>query len=532
MAAVQVVPLAVYLTRSSVWSDRQREHPAWWAMARPRLPDLLCTVIPYAYGSQRRGHPNLARALGVHNLNESAGGYAGLATALWLAHLAWTARRRVPRVAFLAGLVTFGLLGAFQLPPVDNLLRALPVLEVTDNRRLSLWVAFGLTLLGGIGLDRFGRSRRLARGWIASWVAGALTLAALAGAMHRFEPALRARARAHYREAAASMPGADPATYQERAERQVRRVLDFLPRYYGVIAVELGVLVAAAVLLRGARRCPRGMPPALIGLTLAELGLFGFGLNPAIPRPRHEFEPPLIARLRCALPPGARALGLGAELPPNVLMRYGLADPRNYDSVELARSLAWFDPLYEPSTAARTSRRDVTWSTAIRALERLRDASVAALVAASPPPARVFDRVERVGQVWVAWLDAKPWAEAPGAQLAWSRQRSAARLLVQAAAPSRVLVRETWVPGWRARCDGQPVGVAPDGPAFLGVDVPPGRHEIVLEYDPVEVRIGLVVSAAALAAAILVLTGLRPFWIPGISWAGAWTDPSPRVRIG
>ena len=41
--------------------------------------------------------------------------------------------------------------------PVDNLLRALPVLDVTDNRRLSLWVAFSLCLLGGFGIDQLAR---------------------------------------------------------------------------------------------------------------------------------------------------------------------------------------------------------------------------------------------------------------------------------------------------------------------------------------------------------------------------------------
>ena len=71
-------------------------------------------------------------------------------------------RGREPRVAFLTGLVVFGAMGAFRWPPVDNLLRALPVLDVTDNRRLTLWVAFGLTLLGGIGLDHLGQSRLLA----------------------------------------------------------------------------------------------------------------------------------------------------------------------------------------------------------------------------------------------------------------------------------------------------------------------------------------------------------------------------------
>src|SRR5208283_149170 len=122
--------------KSPVWGDRQRETKAWWALARPRLPDVVCTAFPYMYGSQRRGHPNLARGLGVHNLNEAAGGYAGLATLIWLAPLALVCRGRRSEAVFLIALGLVGAAGALRLPPVDNLLRALPVLEVTDNRRL------------------------------------------------------------------------------------------------------------------------------------------------------------------------------------------------------------------------------------------------------------------------------------------------------------------------------------------------------------------------------------------------------------
>ena len=129
--------------------------------------------------------------------------------------LALAVRRRSPRVAFLAGWWPFGAMGAFRLPPVDNLLRAIPVLGVTDNRRLTLWVAFGLTMLGGIGLDQLGESRparaRLDRGMdrrrrSASGHAGL--------AIPAFEPSLRARAFAHYDRAAVSTPGADPAAYR------------------------------------------------------------------------------------------------------------------------------------------------------------------------------------------------------------------------------------------------------------------------------------------------------------------------------
>ena len=99
-----------------------------------------------------------------------------------------------------------------------------------------------------------------------------------------------------------------------------------------------------------------------------------------------------------------RILGLGAELPPNSLMRYGLMDIRNYDSVELARSLAWFSPLYGPGPGARSSRRTATWAGVIRARDRLEAAGVVAVVGPTPPPPGAFSRADRVGEVWVARL--------------------------------------------------------------------------------------------------------------------------------
>ena len=253
LSAVQILPLGAYLSKSPVWSARSREKTAWWKIARPRLLDLVCTAVPYVYGSQRRGQPNLAKAIGVNNLNESAGGFAGLATILWLAPLAIiTQRRRFP-VAFLAGLGLLGVMGGFQLPPVDNLLRACPVLDVTDNRRLALWVAFALALLGGFGLDALGESRRLARSWIATWFLGAIMLSLAGGMVSSFEGLLRERALAHYHDRAIATAGADPQAYRERALYQVHLVLSFLPGYYGLCAGELAVLAVLALALRDRR---------------------------------------------------------------------------------------------------------------------------------------------------------------------------------------------------------------------------------------------------------------------------------------
>jgi hypothetical protein len=500
------VPLGFYLARSPVWQDRVREVKSPIALRRPRLLAAVCTALPYTFGSQRRGHPHLGRPLGVSNLNESAGGFAGLATLLWLAPLAWSVRSKDPRIGFLAGLGGLGALGAFRVPPVDNLLRALPVIGVTDNRRLVLWVAFALVLLGGLGLDQLQARCRRPRVWL--WVAAAVVLLAAALGIGRLEPQLRARAVAHYARSAAAEIKDNAALQRARAEHQVRLTLDFAPRYFALAAAQLLALAALAEGLRRGSIPVRFARSALVVLTLADLLGFGYGLNPAIARGDDRPEPPLIAYLRREVAPPARIIGLGEELPPNVLMRYGLADARNYDSVELARSLAWFAPLYDPRAEARTSRRTITWERVAAARDRLRAASVEAIVAAEAPPEGAFERVDRVGGVWVARLGAAPWAtlRSRGGRVAFVKKDAVFRITYDSRRPDVLIVRETYDPGWRAEVDGRPVALGQERATFLAVPVPAGRHTVVLRYAPREVQLAAAASALGLAALVFGLT--------------------------
>ena len=55
VAAVQILPLGVYLSKSPVWGDRLREQAPWWTIVRPRLLDAVCTAVPYTYGRSARG---------------------------------------------------------------------------------------------------------------------------------------------------------------------------------------------------------------------------------------------------------------------------------------------------------------------------------------------------------------------------------------------------------------------------------------------------------------------------------------------
>ena len=514
LAAIEVGPLAAYLTRSPVWGDRDQERVAPWRLVRPRLLEAVCTALPSLYGSQRRGEPNLARAIGADNQNESAGGYVGLATLVLLAPLAWTARRDNPQVGFLLGLTGVGLLAAGRLPPVDNLLRLLPVLKVTDNRRLTLWVAFGLSALGGIGLDRWAQVRTLRVGRV--WVLGGLILGvgacASAGAVRQFAPTIQARASDHYARAARRTPGADPVEYQARAARQTEATLRFIPRYLVMTGVE--ALIVAG-LVAGYRRgivATSTAQATLLTLTLAELVRFGFGLNPAIDPAADRPMTALIADLQRQVGRSGRVIGLGAEFPPNALMRYGLLDARNYDSVETQRNLDWLRPLYDPDVPAQTSRRDITWDRVDRARDRLRGAGVRAVVGASRPPPQ-FDRVTRYQAVWVAWLDADPLIglHGPGQVLNQAGRDGRFEVEVATDQPTRLVVRETFDPGWRVEVAGQPGIVEAYQHTFLGVPLPPGRSRVVLRYDPTEVRVAWWVTTFAGILVVFALTGSLRF---------------------
>ena len=126
-------------------------------------------------------------------------------------------------------------------------------------------------------------------------------------------------------------------------------------------------------------------------------------------------------------------------------MRFGLSDPRNYDSIELASSLEFLAPLFEPGPEALNSRRQITWESVHRARDRLAQACVAAAVGATPPPGDRFARVERAGNVWIAWLDAPSWASAEGSATLVSLRREPGRatLHIRAAAADRLVIRES-----------------------------------------------------------------------------------------
>jgi uncharacterized membrane protein YfhO len=122
-----------------------------------------------------------------------------------------------------------------------------------------------------------------------------------------------------------------------------------------------------------------------------------------------------------------------------------------------------------------------------------------------------------VGGVWIARPDAEPLASvsAPDGSgripLEMIRDYGVIKIQLNCHTHGRIIVRETFDPSWRAELDGAAVAVEPHSGAFLGVPVPAGRHDLVLCYDPPEVRTALAATLSALAATVFALTGFCPF---------------------
>jgi len=76
---------------------------------------------------------------------------------------------------------------------------------------------------------------------------------------------------------------------------------------------------------------------------------------------------------------------------------------------------------------------------------------------------------------------------------------------VEVKRPCYLMLKSTYHPGWRVRVDGKPVKPVMLAPAFVGVPVTPGVHDVVFHYQPGALRrflfwLGLAVLCAAAAA--------------------------------
>ncbi|MDQ3929329.1 MAG: YfhO family protein, partial [Chloroflexota bacterium] len=84
------------------------------------------------------------------------------------------------------------------------------------------------------------------------------------------------------------------------------------------------------------------------------------------------------------------------------------------------------------------------------------------------------------------------------------------RVRLRAEKPRLLVVNESWSAGWRARVDGVETPVYRVNYIVQGVVVPPGKHEVVFNYDPPIFKVGLVISGVSLLGWLwLLAAGVR-----------------------
>jgi hypothetical protein len=97
------------------------------------------------------------------------------------------------------------------------------------------------------------------------------------------------------------------------------------------------------------------------------------------------------------------------------------------------------------------------------------------------------------------------------------------RISVRAEAPSLVVVRNAWEPGWVASVDGTPAPVLRADYLLQAVPVPAGNHDVRLVYREPAIGLGIALSAVAwtlftlAAVAVAATTRRRPTATPGSS---------------
>jgi hypothetical protein len=524
LAAVAILPFAELLGHSADLAAREDRHPV---SVGARF--VLGLALPEYWGRPTQ--------VVVEPFINARAWYVG-ALPLLLAGVALLRPSR-ERIA-VAAAAAVALAVATGIEPLFGIVHALPGFGQSHNTRLGVLVALGLALLAGWGLDdllrgEVRRRRLLAVGLAAAWAA----------------PAVAALARTPLD---AGLVDDALAVAWGFATPDAATAVTVLP--LAALALWLPLAAAAAALIwrrAGGRLAPGTFATLALVLVAADLLRFGIGQNPAIPV-EHAEQPATgaIEYLQGRRPARFAAAGTFSVLPPvppNVAMRYGLADARSYDyPVERRYAALWRREVAAPDPFGLTPTGATATVTprSLRALGLLGVADVlqppdepvlddpALEVAYDGPDARVYANSRAVPRAFLvgdqtvvaseaAALDAvtapgfDPLATAvverrldlPGGATgdveltAVEPERMAAT--TDARARALLVTADVFLPGWEARIDGREVPLERVDYLLRGVVVPAGRHEVELTYRPWSWTAGWIASlltALVLAAAV------------------------------
>lgn len=461
-AAAHLLPVALNVLQSSRWKEWHPGGPLPW----PVLMDLpLRLVLPDLWG-----HPAAGTWIGPFNYNATAV-FAGIVALLLASAGAWDRRRHRAWQA-LVGVLVLSALAAWQVPPLRQLLVAVPGIGRMLHHRLLFAVELGLALLAAAGLETLlrGRGPQAMR----ALAAGCGSVAFLLGV----------------------------AWWRHLASWEAFGLVSHQSRWT-LWSLAVGVFLLLFSSLEGRPRLRSGLTGVALAALLGEL-LWAHGItNPGLPLGKLLPETPAIAFLQEK--PG-RMAATGAALRPNAAMVHRLRDIRGDDTLKLSRYEAVYAELAEASPtyfvpverweSPWLDRLGVAWvlsppgqEAPVKAWDLVYDGPDARVFAR--PGARPLARWETGGDSGVVVTRSQPglW------DLSWSSPTG-----------GKLVVAETWDPGWRAEVAKRTQSVEAVSGVFLGISVPPGEGRLRLRYRPPGLATGAVISLAAL---VVLLTGVR-----------------------
>ncbi len=505
IGSVALLPWVEYLSQNpgDILPFRHIRVLSWRALVTWIIPDFF-------------GHPTsvdwastLYRMAGWENYCERTG-FTGVA-ALMLAIRGLASRRY--RSLALPWIVALGASVAliYDLPIVGDLGRELPVFRSVNNSKMLSVAAFAVAMLAGMGFDTV-LNRRESVAWTAvSWTAMAAAVGALLWALW-------------------------PDGQGQQWLTKAGLMPSFLSACIWALLPAMVLTFAAAVARMGKRAAAAWM---ILAVSMVEMWRFASAFHTTIPR---TLAAPATDGIRYLAEHATRGrvLPIGrALLPGNTMLRYGVADARGGDWINVRH--------YEFLVTGRSGDYDFGYS-----LEQvpptLQALNVSYLVfpRATPLPAGsslAYDgemRIVRVGSTMPRvllvhdYLRVESDAEArrliasgmvdlrrtvlitspgdplpPGAPAGATKVTEYAKIIsstpneVRVAVSARkagfLVLTDTFYPGWRCTIDGREAVIHRANVAFRAVYVTPGLHDVVFGYRPPVWFLGLGLAAATIA---------------------------------
>jgi hypothetical protein len=512
LTAVYLLPFVEAMPQSREYALRRQVFPAAdrSVAAAESLARLRVNALPFVYGLPWKEEAGRADRFFV----PLSSAYVGSCLFPFMLYGLW--RHRWRGRWWLLGLAAGGLAAGASAPVVADLLAALPLFDLSINKRLVFVAGFALAALAALGADAWADGRRERRsGARRSHEVAALTLGVLLG--------LGLLIAGQWQSMLAAGLSRGFLTGQS--------LRSLVP-----LALAAGIF---AVVRRAALR-----GPALLALLLLLVTQRYAEAGPSHPVfSRDAFFPPLPELEELRRQEGVfRIVGVGTALLPNLSALYELEDVRGYQGMYFARS-AWTHPLWCEAVGELFFHRvddlrrpflsflNVRFAIVPRGFPLARTATAGWILRSEGRGASIYENpnvVERVfvpEEVWVnppqdrmlrqmrraedfgrtAWLELQeggtgaaagnPRANGPGT-VGFTRRPYGYLIDAEMEGDGWVVVSETAWKGWRARRGGEELPIVFANRGFIAFHLPVGSHRVELVYRPASFALGRAITFA------------------------------------